>query len=134
MKVKRYVLCGIKGDGSYSNPYRPAIADVTGNFVAAWETDQDGKPVGARVFCRVAREDFAPVLAVAGTYALPDYPLDAKISAMQLTTRLALRAALVARGFPGGDFDLADGYRDVIRAIGRRLRADFNEDSFDVSE
>jgi hypothetical protein len=104
------------------------------SFVAEIPTGPDGRPTSSWALVLVSAIDHLPLLEDPEIDPLPDFPKDAKVSAMHQATKQAMRAALVRRGVGGGSADNADGYRDVLRAIGRRLNPDFHEDRFDVSE
>jgi hypothetical protein len=58
---------------------------------------------------------------------LPAFPLDARMTAMQNATRTAMINRLRARGVNVDAVGNADGYRDVIKIIGQRVRPEFDE-------
>ena len=127
--AKRYALTPVIGNGTRENPYRSALSDIPGvNVVQAIDP--------ARPVCLVkfAASNVAAVLATADVFGMPDFPLDGKLTAMQNQTRNAMRSALTSRGFDGGLVDGSDGYRDLIRGVGRSLKDVFHEDSFEPSE
>lgn len=130
---KRYYLAPIVGDGSEENPYRAKVPRGV-NHVAEIKIGPDGKPASAYALVLVAAINHVPLLSDADLDALPDFPKDAKVNAMHAATKTAMRAAMTRRGIPTDSADNADGYRDVIRAIGRALNSNFHEDNFDVSE
>lgn len=140
--MKRYYVCRVLGDGTYSNPYRPAIADTidpkTGikafAMALVMATNQDGSPKLPRCLVIAAGQDHALVRNHADIDALPDYPLDVKVSAMNAATKAAAFARLQARGIDVSNLGQADGFRDFIRELGRQHEPTFSEDSFDVQE
>lgn len=130
---KRYYLAPIVGDGSEQNPFRAKVPRGV-NHVAEIKIGPDGKPASAYALVLVAAINHLPLLTDPEIDALPDFPKDAKVNAMHAATKTAMRAAMTKRGIPTADVDNADGYRDVIRSIGRGLNGNFHEDNFDVSE
>lgn len=133
--AKRYYLSDIVGDGSIDNPYRPAIADEGVNHVAVFPP-QNPDGTYTRTTCLVlvnspnhgrfrGRKDIDP---------LPDFPLDGKVSAVEGRSRMDAGSALERRGFVSSHLTGKDGYREVIRSIGKELDGNFDENNFDVSE
>lgn len=62
---------------------------------------------------------------------LPDYSLDAKVSAMHAPTLSAMKQAMSKRGISTGFLDdRVDGFREVVRAIGQAINPGFNESYF----
>jgi hypothetical protein len=126
--AKRYYVCDVIGDGSEENPFRPVVADLGVNWVGEVSADN------TRAFVLVNAVNHAAIIAHTRINALPDFPLDGKINAMQTAARNAMNNALTRRGFSVAGIDNADGYRDVIRSVGRSLNPNFNENNFDVAE
>lgn len=125
---KRYYLCDVIGDGSEENPLRPAVADMGVNWVG--EISEDG----TKCLVLVSTVNHGPIMASKKADALPVFPLDAKTNAMNSAAKNALMAAMEKRGFATGYISGADGYREVVRGIGRAINPNFNENNFDVSE
>jgi len=90
-------------------------------------TGPNGLPVvpWAMVFADFA--DLAGAMDVPGVYCLPDYPLDGKVSGMHTATKNAMLTAFAARGIPTDFVQNADGFREVIRTVGRILEPSFDE-------
>lgn len=134
--MKRYYLCDIIGDGSQENAYRPALADEAVNWTAVMPASDPntGAPVSPWALVVVETNNHARLLSKAGVDPLPDFPLDGKVTAIENATRTAVKARLSARGIPTALVDNADGYREVIRGIGRRLEAAFDENNFDIAD
>lgn len=65
---------------------------------------------------------------------LPDYPRDAKLSAMHTATRSQMAQRLRARGISTAVFSVADGFRDVIHELGVTHEPAFSVDEFEFSE
>ncbi len=126
--ARKYYLCGVIGAGTRESPYKSAISVLTVNQVSALN--------GAVGQCLtlVNATNHAVVAALPGVYALPDVSLDIRVNSIQLSKKTEMRAQLEARGYDPTLADNADGYRDVIRGIGLRFEATFNEDTFDVAE
>jgi hypothetical protein len=132
--VKRYYLSEIVQDAS--GVIAPAAAESGLNYVVLYPPDDPATglpPIGGRCLVLVSGANHAAALADARNDALPDFPLDAKVSALKTSTRVAARQALQRRGFDVSAIDNADGFRDVIRAVGRQLDAHFDENNFDVA-
>ena len=138
--AKRYYLSNIVGTGDESDPYRPAVADLGVNWVGSIPTHPEGhpdygKPVHTWALVMVAAKDHAAVRTHPGVDSLPDFPLDGKVSAINQATKGLMKAALVRRGLDADALvDAKDGFRDVIRGIGRALEPVFDENRFDVSD
>lgn len=95
----------------------------------------DGQPTSTWALCHVAAKDHAVLRSDKRIDPLPDFPMDGKVSAVNEQTRSAMKAALNRRGLPAAAIvDGKDGYREVIRAVGRALNPAFSEDSFDVAD
>lgn len=126
--AKRYYLCDVIGDGSAESPFRPVIADHGVNYVGEIDAYK------TKAFVLVNAVNHTSLINIAGVDALPNFPLDAKINAMQSQAKNGLINAMDRRGFATGLISSADGYRDVIRGIGRELNPNFDENNFDVAE
>jgi hypothetical protein len=128
--MKRYYLCPIRtvdyGGGPEFEPDIPAGV----NYSAVMPPDPAA--AGAWALVLVATPDHRALLREAKLDALPEFPMDAKLNAMQGAARVALEAALTRRA--GVTVNGADGYRDLIRQVGRKLDPNFHENAFDVSE
>lgn len=140
--AKNYYICTIVGDGTYQNPYRPVIADITDpatgfqafSFTAEYASNPDGSPTHPWGIVIASGKKHGLARNVPGIDPLPVYPLDVKMSAMNAATQADLGARLQARGVNTSFIGAADGFRDVIRGLGRLHRADFDENNFDVSD
>jgi len=139
--MKRYYVCDIIGDGqSPETAYRPAIADIVDpqTHLRAFEisveskVNPDGTPALPWCLVIAAGQNHALADGVQGIDGLPDYPLDVRLSAMHTPTKLAAFARLSARGVDTTSLSNADGYRDVVRTLGRLHNSIFDEDAFDV--
>ena len=82
----------------------------------------------------VASRDHAAVRNAPGVDSLPDFPLDGKVSSINTVTKNAMLARLTARKISRTFIDNTDGYREVIRGIGRQLEPDFDENKFDIAD
>jgi hypothetical protein len=133
--AKRYYLADIIGDGSIDNPYRPAGVDGL-NHVAVFPPQDPNTGVYSRPHCLVLvnTPNHATLRGRQGVDPLPDFPLDGKVQAVETAARQSAESALNRRGFASGQFTLKDGYREVIRSIGKELDSNFDENNFDVSE
>ena len=131
--MKRYYISPIIGDGTSTNPFRAKVSDYDVNATAVIPTGPDGRPLFAWCLAKVAAIDHALLLADTTLEPLPDFPLDAKMTAMHGPTKDRMQQGL-GRFSISVDVGRADGFRDVVRGVGRQLDADFHEDSFDVKE
>lgn len=138
--TKRFYVTKIRGDGTEDNPYRPAVADHGVNWSGSIVTDNDesspnyGKPLYADCLVVVATDKHAKLKADPDIDALPDYPLDGKVSSINTATKNGMIAALKKRGFSTADVSSTDGFRDLVQSIGRQRDPAFDVDNFDVSE
>lgn len=121
---KRYYLCDVVGDGTPENPFRSCASDYT---VAVASAIKDGV-----AFSAVTTENHGQLIADNRINALPDFPLDGKINAMQGAAKTQMQTDVAARGLDISAISSADGYRDVIRAIGLQLSPHFNENNFGI--
>jgi hypothetical protein len=98
--------------------------------------DVTGQPLFNWCLVIVEALDHTAALADASVDATPDVALDVKWNAISQAVRNVFKNKLQARyGFTVaelGGLDNADGYREVIRAIGQKLDPTFNENAFDA--
>lgn len=132
--AKRYYISPIVGDGSIDNPYRPKVADHGVAWSGAIPTGPDGKPLKPWALVIVAAKNHAALIADPDIDDLPDFPLDGKVSSVHTATKNAMKAKMEKRGIATGFVDGTDGYREVIRGIGKLLDPTFDENNFDVAE
>lgn len=127
--MKRYYLSKVIGDGTEMNPLRAAVADYGVNHVAEI---QDGKD-----WCLVTVEskNHSALLEDPNTKALPDVALDIKCASIQKVAIDKMKADVESIcKFSSAFIENQDGFRDVIRYIGKQLNPNFDENNFDVSE
>ena len=144
--MKRYMICPVIGTGQGGpggNPYRAAVADVSGaNVTSLIKSDHNtGAPLYNFAFCRVATAgSFASAAAVSNSYTFPDFPLDAQLSQMDADVRAAMVQSVPAYDLDGQGLHLTipngdtDSFRTVIIAVAQQFEPAFNADNFDVSE
>ena len=129
---KRFYLCDIIGDGTEDNPFRVAVANLNVAWVATIPSDPvTGRPLFDWAIVRVAAGNHSEIIKICD--ALPDFPMDGKVTGINLSTKAAMKSKVKAR--MGGNvawIDNTDGYREVIRTIGKHLSPDFDENNFDV--
>lgn len=97
-------------------------------------TGADGKPLYKFSLVLVKSRDHARIINDPLMHPLPDMPLDAKVSSIHTPTKNAMLSKLAALGVDTSWIGTADGYREVIRGIGRINNPNFDENSFDVNE
>lgn len=137
--MKRWIISKIEyvPDVDLGGFYRMALQkypDLNYEFGEIPVDPTTGIPTKSHGFALVSSRNVARFRNDADVDMLPDFPLDAKVSAMANPKRTEMKATLTKYGIPTSVVDTADGYRDVIRAVGRTIKPDFVEDSFDVTE
>ena len=70
-----------------------------------------------------------PRVNLPGVDRLPEFPLDAKVNAMHGPTKQAMESVFSRRGI-AKTYNDSDGFRSVIRSLGREFDPNFNEDEF----
>lgn len=134
--AKRYYLCPVieVNDPDLGRLVKPDLPAGTTFAAAGIPIDPvTGDPLSSWTLVIVAAPDHRALLQDVKLDALPEFPLDAKINAMQAAARVALQAALTRRGI-AVDVQSADGFRDLVRQIGRKVDTNFHENALDVSE
>jgi hypothetical protein len=132
--MKRYYISPIIGDGTEENPFRPKVADHGVAWVGSIPSDPDtGHPLFAWTLVLVNAINHGPLLADQTIDAMPDFPLDGKVNAINTATKNAMLSKMQARGINTEFIGNADGYRDVIRGVGQKLEPTFSENNFDVN-
>jgi len=114
------------------NPCAPALDVLLG---PGWDSASEGytrdlvmnSDTHNWALMKITYADYSEVNGKPGVSRLPDYPFDAKMNAMAQATRTALTATLTTYNIPTTCLTGADGYRDVIRCIGRVIKPEFNE-------
>lgn len=149
--MKRYAVCKIYGDGDdvpveqwspTKGPFRAAINDIVdgGLRAYAFSTElppadpQTGAPMGDWCLVIASGKDFALVANHSDIDLMPDFPLSGKLNAISVAQRSAALNRLSARGISVADLSLADGYGEMIRLLGQKLRPNFHELDFDIAE
>lgn len=145
---QRYYLCPLvqnsKGQWVPSIKDNPAFVNqgdpdgqggfVPPNFSIITSGFTSGQPDVTWCLLVTSVKNHQSVAALSDVFLMPDYPLDAKMNAMQSGTKAAMESALSARGIPSSSLSSADGYRDVMHEIGRNrlANAGFNVDAFNA--
>jgi hypothetical protein len=106
---------------------------VASNHVDLIPTGPTGQPLFNKCLVVVEANSHAAIQSLTGVNVFPDFPLDSKVTSMHTPTRQAMAAMLLSRGFSTDFLNGADGFRDVIREVGRQLDPAFNEVHFEVS-
>ena len=139
--AERYAISPIIGTGTIQDPYRAAVADVSGvNTAAVIPSDSAGKPLYRFAFCIVAASVWTSVLAVTNLYLFPDYVLDGLMSAMDPATRTAMVQSVQAYDLTGQGKYLdatnadSDSYRTLLTHIGQQFDPAFDLNHFGVSD
>ena len=131
--MKRYYICDVIGDGTWENPYRPAIADDAIGYVGDIKSDpQTGAPLLPWCLVLVAAPDHTK-LSKPGRDALPDFPLDGKTNAINASAKAQMNSVFARRNITL-DVNAKDGYRDVINGLGKIINPNFDSNNFDIAE
>lgn len=131
--MKRYVLAPVIEEFTADGRVLRADVPDSVNTVVAIAVDSDGNLLHPWALVKVAANDLGVIMRDQRLGVLPDFPLDAVISAMSNQGRRSVRDACAKFGLP----DMAQGraaFRDTVRDLGLLLDANFHEDRFDVSE
>lgn len=131
---KRYYISKIVGTGDEFDPYRPKIADYRVKWEGDMIADASGVPLYPDCMVVVATLDHAILRGDADIDAMPDFPLDGKLSAITTGTKTAMFDALTRRGFDTSGLTNVDGFRDALQKIGLQRNPNFNIDRFDITE
>lgn len=136
---KRYYLADIIGTGEADvDEFRTAVADHTRNpanplkYEGGFPVGETGLPVHSWTLVIVEAPDHTPLLNDPRIDALPDFPLDGKVSSINTVAKNAMLAAMIRRGIDTSSVAGTDGYREVIRLIGVAANATFDENAFGV--
>lgn len=87
--------------------------------------DPQGKPVTVPLLLPTV-----PVPTDPNVYAMPEHGMDTKISTIHLPTLMSLRTFIGAIGLDPNIIDNSDGYRSLIRTLGRVGDPGFDENTF----
>lgn len=132
---KRYYISPIIGTGSEEDPFRPKVADYGVSWAGSIPSNPNtGHPTSPWALVIVNAKNHAALLADGTIDALPDFPLDGKVSSVHTATKNAMINKMQARGIDTSFIAGTDGYREVIRGVGKILDPQFDENNFDVAE
>jgi len=93
-----------------------------------------GLPLHKFALVLVKSRDHARIINDPKMHPLPDVSLDMKVSSIHTATKNGMVNKLKALGVDTSFIQTTDGYREVIRGIGRINNPAFDENSFDVNE
>lgn len=125
-----YYVCPIIGDGlTVATGFRAKILDMGLRNSAIIPCGADGKPLFTWTLCIVNTPDHSAIIADATIDQLPAVGLDVSIPA---GVKATLRTKLQARGMTLGQINAVIGgtLRQLIRFLGQRLHANFDEATF----
>ena len=133
--MKRYYVCDvIEEQTEEGRRYYPAVEDHGVNYVADIKVNPTtGLLESPWCLVMVSGNNHERIIADPRCVPMPDFPLDGKVNAMHNATKSQMETRLAARGILL-NLAAADGYRDVIRGLGRLLNPRFDENNFDISE
>lgn len=131
---KRYYISKIIGDGLRpETAFRPKVETYGVSWAGSIPTDANGQPLFQHVLVIVNTNNHAVLKNDPDIGAMPDFPLDGKVSAIQNNVKSQAYAMLAAKGFNTATLDGNDGYRDLISAVGKQRDSNFDVDNFDVN-
>ena len=93
-----------------------------------------GIPTNKFALVLVKSRDHARIINDPLMHPLPDVALDVKVSSIHTPTKTAMIAMLKSLGVDTSWIGTTDGYREVIRGIGKINNPQFDENRFDVNE
>lgn len=93
-----------------------------------------GIPINKFALVLVKSRDHARLVNDPKMHPLPDVALDMKVSSIHTPTKNKMIADLQALGIATSFIGGTDGYREVIKAIGKINNPAFDENKFDVNE
>jgi hypothetical protein len=118
------------------DPHRTAITEIPGINYAMKSPlqNEDGSFRGEWCLVLVEAKNHARFNNLPDVYPLPNLGgLDHKLNSIRTATVQGMENMLRARGF-NVTWSQSDGFRDVVRSVGRQIDPAFNEVFFDVSE
>lgn len=131
--ARRFYLSQIIGDGTELNPYRADVADLGKPYAAIIPSNPDGTPKFQRALVIVNALDHTPILnRPLRNLDLPDLTMDATLGTLGTLKRKLILDKLAELGWGTSGIDSNTPFRTLLRRIGQRLVADFDENRFDV--
>lgn len=127
--MKRYYISKIVGSGtSPEDSIRAKIADYGVNHVIEISDKKWALVV-------VEAKNHAQLLKDSDIQALPDVALDIRLAAVQKKSLDNMKTDFESKwGIDPKFADTQDGFRDIIRYLGRLHNPNFDENNFDISE
>lgn len=123
---KQYMMCGIEGTGTRTDPYIASVGKLSG-VNADWiiPTGANGRPTRTDCLALVSATNLAPALALAGVDAFPAITLTTLLSTLSNPVRTNLQNKLTARGFPSNIVATSVTLGDLIEKVGQFLEPGF---------
>lgn len=129
---KRWYVSPVIGDGSWLNPWRPAVSDAQ-----KLESGSGIVSVISSTFpfalCKVGAINHGPLAAVADVDQFPDITLDSTLSVLTSQQRNALLNFLTKRGVSTTGLNTNSTFAEVIERIGQHLDPNFKVANFDIN-
>lgn len=137
--MKRYYLAAIEqfdmGEGELAHRCRAsAYPDLTFEGGEIVSDPVTGLPINQFALVLIKAKDHARILNDPLMHPLPQVDLDVKVSSIHTATKNKMITTLKSLGVDTAFIQTTDGYREVIRGIGRINNPDFDENKFDVNE
>lgn len=137
--MKRYYLAEIElvADDVMGDYYRcrasayPDLMFEGGEILTDPET---GVPTNTFALVLVKSRDHVRLINDPKMHPLPDVALDIKVSSIHTPTKNNMISNLQALGINTNFINNTDGYREVIRMLGRINNPNFDENNFDINE
>lgn len=108
-------------------------ADFTHSLVMPTDP-QTGQPLHNWALEIVGTKDHAILRGKQKIDPCPDYPLDAKLSSMEVATKEHWKGQMQRRGISLANLQETNGYRVWLRQVGRQLDPTFDEAAFDTAD
>jgi hypothetical protein len=129
--AQRYILCGVTTEVNEYGETERVAAIAKMNWPPGTEITYLHHPSEDKAFCLVTHPtNVLPIPGNIDAEALPEHALDTKVGAMHGPTRIKMRDNLQKRGIDDSVVDNADGYREVIRHVGKQFDPQFHENTF----
>lgn len=133
--AKRYYISKIVGDGTEGNAFRAKVEDYGVQYSAEIQSDPvTGLPLKDWCLCVVAAKDHSQLRKDADIDPLPDFPMDGKVSSIHTNTKNDMVNKLKKRNINTAFLASTDGYREVIKEVGKQLNPNFDENALDVAD
>lgn len=132
--MRRYYVCRLVevNDPEFGVTMVPRLAQIAPPEGASRSFVYDAQRAGFAI-CVVTHPHGLPAIVDPDVETMPDFPLDAKLNAMQQATRDRMIARCQAFGVSTAHATQSDGFRDFLQGVGAQVSPDFRLDGFGVA-